>query len=153
MSDAIPRVTVIIQGDAELALVHQCNVGMYSEYSHQYNKLLNKRFLTPFRDGIWNRRQVSVCDRGVLPTRPRNCRGQALLGHRLGPCATGRGIETQSFSQVCTSHTVNPRKTFLQVCDNPQVQGIATVFEGRVFNPNLLIRHKGSQRIFSSISS
>src|SRR5215216_3139392 len=37
--------------------------------------------------------------------------------------------------------------------DNPQVQGIATVFEGRVFNPNLLIRHKGSQRIFSSISS
>ena len=37
--------------------------------------------------------------------------------------------------------------------DNPQVLGIATVFEGRVFNPNLLIRHKGSQRIFSSISS
>ena len=32
--------------------------------------------LTPFRDGIWNRRQVSVGDRGgVLPTRPRNCRG------------------------------------------------------------------------------
>ena len=37
--------------------------------------------------------------------------------------------------------------------DNPQVQGITTTFEGRVFNPNLLIRHKGSQRIFLSISS
>ena len=32
-----------------------------------------------------------------------------------------------------------------QGSDNPQVQGIATVFEGRVFNPNLLIRHKGSK--------
>jgi len=31
--------------------------------------------LTPFRDDIWNRRQVSVGDRGVLPTRPRNRRG------------------------------------------------------------------------------
>ena len=41
----------------------------------------------------------------------------------------------------------------VEMLDNPQVQGIATVFEGRVFNPNLLIRHKGSQRIFSSISS
>ena len=39
------------------------------------------------------------------------------------------------------------------IADNPQVKGIATVFEGRVFKPNLLIRHKGSQRIFSSISS
>ena len=37
--------------------------------------LLYKWFLTPFRDGVWNRRQVSVGDRGVLPTRPRNCRG------------------------------------------------------------------------------
>ena len=37
--------------------------------------------------------------------------------------------------------------------DNPQVQGIATIFEGRVFNPNLQIRHKGSQRIFASISN
>ena len=31
--------------------------------------------------------------------------------------------------------------------DNPQVYGIATAFEGKVFNPNLLIQHKGSQRI------
>ena len=35
---------------------------------HWYASVLNKRFLTPFRDGIWNRRQVSVGDRGVLPT-------------------------------------------------------------------------------------
>ena len=34
MPDAIPHATVIAQGDTELALVHQCNVGMYSEYSH-----------------------------------------------------------------------------------------------------------------------
>ena len=33
----------------------------------------------------------------------------------------------------------------LCVPDNTQVQGIATAFEGKVFNPNLLIRHKGSQ--------
>ena len=39
------------------------------------------------------------------------------------------------------------------IANNPQVQGIRTVFEGRVFNPNLLIRHKGSQRIFASIRS
>ena len=48
--------------------------------------------LTPFRDGIQNRRQVSVGDRGVLPTRPRNRRGYALLAHTLGKmrsCATG----------------------------------------------------------------
>ena len=34
MSDAIPHATVITNGDTELAPVHQCNVGMYSEYSH-----------------------------------------------------------------------------------------------------------------------
>ena len=43
--------------------------------NHWCASVLNKRFLTPFRDGIWNRRQVSVGDRGVLPTRPRNRRG------------------------------------------------------------------------------
>ena len=30
---------------------------------HWYNDVLNKRFKTPFRDGIWNHRQVSVGDR------------------------------------------------------------------------------------------
>ena len=33
MSDVIPHETVIRYGDTELAPVHQCNVGMYSEYS------------------------------------------------------------------------------------------------------------------------
>ena len=59
--------------------------------------MLYKRFLTPFRDGIWNRRQVSVGDRGVLPTRPRNRRGYALLAHTLGKmrsCATGERSNT-----------------------------------------------------------
>ena len=59
---------------------------------HWCASVLNKRFKTPFRDGIWNRRQVSVSDRGVLPTRPRNDRGYALLAHMFGKmrsCATG----------------------------------------------------------------
>ena len=34
MSDAITHATVITKGDTELAPVHQCNVGMYSKYSH-----------------------------------------------------------------------------------------------------------------------
>ena len=34
MSDAIIHATVITWGDTELAPIHQCNVGMYSEYSH-----------------------------------------------------------------------------------------------------------------------
>ena len=37
---------------------------------------------------------------------------------------------------------------FYWVGDNPQVLGIATVFEGRVFNPNLLIWHKGTKEYF-----
>ena len=35
---------------------------------HWYNKVLYKWFLTPFRDSVLNRCQVSVCDRRVLPT-------------------------------------------------------------------------------------
>ena len=34
MPDAVRHVTVITQGDTKLAPVHQCNVGMYSVYSH-----------------------------------------------------------------------------------------------------------------------
>ena len=34
MSDAIPHVIVITEGDTELAPIHQCNVGMYSVNSH-----------------------------------------------------------------------------------------------------------------------
>ena len=37
---------------------------------HGNNEVLYKRVLTPFRDGILNRHQVSVCDRWVLTTRP-----------------------------------------------------------------------------------
>ena len=37
---------------------------------HWYVSVLNKRFLTPFRDGIWNRRQVSVGDRAPFPHDP-----------------------------------------------------------------------------------
>ena len=58
---------------------------------HRCASVLYKWFLTPFRDDIWNRRQLSVGDRGVLPTRPKNRRGYALLAHTLGKirsCAT-----------------------------------------------------------------
>ena len=82
--------------------------------------------LTPFRDGIWNRCQVSVGDRGVLPTRPRNRRGYALLGHMFGKMrswATGEHSNTEIytvelkiynytaklFPVASTSHTVSPR--------------------------------------------
>ena len=64
---------------------------------HWYASVLYKRFLTPFCDDIWNRRQVSVGDRGVLPTRPRNRWGYALLAHTLGKmrsCATGERSNT-----------------------------------------------------------
>jgi hypothetical protein len=64
---------------------------------HWYSEVLYKRFLTPFHDGVLNRRLVSDCDRGVLPTRPRNRRGYALLAHTLGKmrsCATGERSNT-----------------------------------------------------------
>ena len=70
------------------ALANQLNVCLL----HWYASVLNKRFLTPFRDGIRYHRQLSVGDRGVLPTRPRNRRGYAVLAHTLGKmrsCATG----------------------------------------------------------------
>ena len=60
--------------------------------------MLYKHFLTPFRDGIWNRRLVSDADRGVLPTRPRNRQGYALLAHTFGKmrsCATGERSNTE----------------------------------------------------------
>ena len=65
---------------------------------HWNNNVLNKRFKTPFHDGIWNHRQVSVGGRGVLPTQPRNRRGYALLAHTLGKmraCATGKRSNTE----------------------------------------------------------
>ena len=51
------------------------NLKMLGIGFHWYASVLYKRFLTPFRDDIWNHRQVSVGDRGGdLPTRPRNRR-------------------------------------------------------------------------------
>ena len=73
---------------------------------HWCASVLHKRFFTPFRDGIWNHRQVSVGDRGVLPTRPRNRRGYALLAHTLGKmrsCATGE----RSNTEICTVELKN----------------------------------------------
>ena len=65
---------------------------------HRYSEVLYKRFLTPFCDDIWNRRQVSVGDTGLLPTRPRNRRGYSLLAHTLGKmrlCATSERSNTE----------------------------------------------------------
>ena len=98
----------------------------YNWIMHWYASVLNKRFLTPFRDSIWNSCQVSVGDRGVLPTRPRNRRGYALLAHTFGKmrsCATGehsnmeiRIVELKKYNYTVklfpvasTSHTVSPR--------------------------------------------
>ena len=39
-----------------------------SQCSRSYNELLYKWFSTLFHDGILNRRQVSVCDRGGGPS-------------------------------------------------------------------------------------
>ena len=69
----------------------------------------------------------------VLPTRPRNHRGYALLAHTLGKmrsCATGerstteiRTVELKKYNYTAklfpvasTSHTVSPRYTFLFAC-------------------------------------
>ena len=49
--------------------------GLDSEIVHWYRNVLYKRFLSPFCDDILNCCQVSDCNMGVLPTRPRNRRG------------------------------------------------------------------------------
>ena len=95
------------------------------EASQWYAWVLYKWFLTPFRDDIWNHRQVSVGVGGVLPTRPKNHRGYALLAHTFGKmrsCATGKRantvihtvvlkntiIQEKSLPVVSKSHTVSP---------------------------------------------
>jgi hypothetical protein len=55
--------------------VSPIRVSVSPRWPHWYSEVLYTRFLTPFRDDIWNRRQVSVGDRGVLPTLPRNRQG------------------------------------------------------------------------------
>ena len=57
----------------EVSIDYDNKVAIYDDYGddmHWYASVLNKRFLTPFRDGIWNRRQVSVCDRVSFPHDP-----------------------------------------------------------------------------------
>ena len=51
MPDAIPHAIVITQGDIEIAPVHQCNVGMYSEYSHMclWKRTCMTSFVLPSR--------------------------------------------------------------------------------------------------------
>ena len=51
MPDAMDHVTATTQGDTELASVHQCNVGMYSEYSHMclWKRTCMTSFVLPSR--------------------------------------------------------------------------------------------------------
>ena len=44
-------------------------------FKHWCASVLYKRFLTPFRDGIWDRRQVSVGDRVSFPHDPETVGG------------------------------------------------------------------------------
>ena len=73
---------------------------MQESLTHWCRDLLYKRFLTPFRDGVWNRCQVSVGDRGVLPTRPRNRRGYALLAHTFDKMRSLRPASAQIWKYV-----------------------------------------------------
>ena len=133
---------------------------------HWCASVLNKRFITSFRDGIWNRRQVSVGDRGLLPTRPTNHRGYALLAHTLGKmrsCATGERantvtrtvvlkntiIQAKSFPVVSTSHTVSPRETFPFVYTSHTVTTRKTFAQGGVtqsFEENVVCDCSSIQR-------
>jgi hypothetical protein len=61
---------------------------------------------------------------GVLPTQPRNRRGQALRSHTLGKmrsCATGER-SNMAVPVVSTSHTVSPKQTFPFVMYIPHSQ-------------------------------
>ena len=54
---------------------HKVSICITQSQIHLFNQhwcasVLNKRFKTPFRDGIWNCRQVSVGDRGSFPHDP-----------------------------------------------------------------------------------
>ena len=54
MPDAVHHVTVITKGDTELAPIHQCNVGMYSEYSHTclWKRTCMPSFVLPSRGSM-----------------------------------------------------------------------------------------------------
>ena len=53
---------------AYVDIMHDSYIMLYC--MHWCASVLNKRFLTPFRDGIWNHRQVTVCDRVSFPHDP-----------------------------------------------------------------------------------
>ena len=115
--------------------------GHHDGEGHWYAPVLYKRFLTPFCDGIWNRRQVSVGDRGSFPHDPKIV-GDRPSWHtgwgKMSSCAIGRGIETQPFPFVCTSHMVNPRKTFPFLCISHTVNPRSTspfLCTSHTFNP------------------
>src|SRR4051812_6589502 len=117
---------------------------------HWYASVQKIRVLTPFHDDIWNRHQVSVGDRGVLPTRPRNRRGYALLAHtrKMRSCATGersnleiRTIELKIYNY--TSEIVSSRKYI------PHSQSLLNVFV-RMYIPHS--RFKENVSIHSDIT-
>ena len=60
----------------QLVLYCVCTIGLLipskiqRSYTHWCASVLNKRFLTPFRDGIWNCCQVSVGDGWSFPHDP-----------------------------------------------------------------------------------
>jgi hypothetical protein len=94
--------------------------------AHWYIEVLYKWFLTPFSDGVLNRRQVSDCDRGgpshmtqkpsgiVSPgTHARQnevvCDGQAIKYDCTGPIGSGRKYiphnQSQTNVSVCYVHS------------------------------------------------
>ena len=125
---------MILQGILEVFILlsvvgNETSKSFFKSSSHWYNEVLYKRFLTHFRDGIWNRRLVRDVDRGgVLPTWPRNRRGYALLAHMLGKmssCATGKRSNTeictielkiQLYRQNCFRSQVHPTQLVLAKC-------------------------------------
>jgi hypothetical protein len=92
---------------------------------HWYSEVLYTRFLTPFRDGILNRRQVSDCDRGSFLHDPETvgigppathaqqnevvCDRRAIKYGYTGPIGSNRKYIPHSQSQtnisVCYVHS------------------------------------------------
>ena len=65
--------------------------------SHWYNDVLNKRFKTPFYNGIWNRRQVSVDDRGSFPHDPEIVRDRPSWDPGWGRVRSGEAWKPNHF--------------------------------------------------------
>ena len=67
MGRCIKCMNMVIGAQCEYVIM-RLMVGNAIMMYHWYASMLNKLFLTPFRDGIQNRRQVSMGDKGALPT-------------------------------------------------------------------------------------